>query len=228
MRHRVKGRKLSRTRSHRVSTLRSLATALIRHKKITTTLAKAKEAKRFIEPLITKAKDDTVHSKRLISRHIKDREVLTELFTEVVGKVGDRPGGYTRVVKLGTRLGDAAEMAILELVDFNELVEKKKKKAKPAAKKAKSDESKAAAPAEIEEAEVLEETELSGDPDEKAEDVVEEVKDKKAKDEKPKTAKPKAEKAEDKKPKAAKPKTEKAKTEKPAKESKKSEKKEDK
>ena len=141
MRHRVKGRKLSRTRSHRVSTLRSLATALIRHKKITTTLAKAKEAKRFIEPLITKAKDDTVHAKRLVSRHIKDREVLTELFTEVVGKVGDRPGGYTRVVKLGTRLGDAAEMAILELVDFNELVEKKKKKTKPAAKKAKSDKS---------------------------------------------------------------------------------------
>lgn len=228
MRHRVKGRKLSRTRSHRVSTLRSLATALIRHKKITTTLAKAKEAKRFIEPLITKAKDDTVHAKRLVSRHIKDREVLTELFTEVVGKVGDRPGGYTRVVKLGTRLGDAAEMAILELVDFNELVEKKKKKTKPAAKKAKSDKSTDAAPAEIEDAEVLEETELSGDPDEKAEDAAEEVKDEKkkavkVKAEKPKTAKPKTEKAETEKPKA-----EKAKAEKPAKESKKSEKKEDK
>ena len=228
MRHRVKGRKLSRTRSHRVSTLRSLATALIRHKKITTTLAKAKEAKRFIEPLITKAKDDTVHAKRLVSRHIKDREVLTELFTEVVGKVGDRPGGYTRVVKLGTRLGDAAEMAILELVDFNELVEKKKKKTKPAAKKAKSDKSTDAAPAEIEDAEVLEETELSGDPDEKAEDAVEEVKDEKkkalkVKAEKPKTAKPKTEKA-----KTEKPKAEKAKAEKPAKESKKSEKKEDK
>ena len=117
MKHRVKGRKLNRTRSHRISTLRSLTTSLIRHKKITTTLAKAKEAKTFIEPLITKAKDDTVHARRLVSRHIKDREVLTELFTEVVGKIGDRPGGYTRVVKAGFRYGDMAPVAYIEFID---------------------------------------------------------------------------------------------------------------
>jgi large subunit ribosomal protein L17 len=207
MRHRVKGRKLGRTRSHRVSTLRSLATALIRHKKITTTLAKAKEAKKFVEPLITKAKDDSVHARRLVSRHIKDREVLTELFSEVVQKIGDRPGGYTRVVKLGTRLGDAAEMAILELVDFNELVEKKKTKTKPAAKKVKAE---VPASAEIEEAEVVEETELKGDPDEKADEANEDE-----------TVKSEEEKVEE-------PAAEKLKADKPAKESKKSAKKEDK
>ena len=163
MRHRLKGRKLGRTRSHRVSTLRALSTALIKHKKITTTLAKAKETKRFVEPLITKAKDNSVHSKRLVYKQIKDREAVSELFTEIVEKVGNRPGGYTRIVKLGTRIGDAAEMAIIELVDFNELVEKKKKKSKPASQKSKKTEDKsdekAEAPAEIEEAEVIEETE---------------------------------------------------------------------
>jgi large subunit ribosomal protein L17 len=217
MRHRLKGRKLGRTRSHRISTLRSLATALIKHKKITTTLAKAKEAKRFIEPLITKAKDNSVHSKRLVSKHIKDREAVTELFSEIAEKVGDRPGGYTRVVKLGTRVGDAAEMAILELVDFNELVSKKKKKAK--AEKAetvedKAEEKAAAAPAEIEEAEVVEETEVKEVVEEKPAEDKAEVK--------------KEEKAEVKKVEKAEKKAEDSKTEKAAKTEKKSEKKEDK
>lgn len=125
MRHRVKGRKLSRTTSHRKATLRSLATALFMHKKIKTTVAKAKHAKTFIEPLITKAKVDSVASRRHVDRYIKDKDVLKELFTEIMPKIGDRPGGYTRVIKLGTRPGDAAEMAILELVDFAEGAERK-------------------------------------------------------------------------------------------------------
>jgi large subunit ribosomal protein L17 len=130
MRHRIKGRKLGRTASHRQSTLRSLATALIKHKKIKTTVAKAKELRTFIEPMITKAKTDSVHARRLIARDINDKEVIKELFTEVVEKVGERPGGYTRVIKLGQRLGDAAEMAIIELVDFNDVAPKKSKKVK--------------------------------------------------------------------------------------------------
>ena len=120
MRHRVKGRKLGRTASHRKATLNALATALFRHKKIKTTLAKAKEARSFSEVLITKAKTDTVHSRREVARFIKDREIVKELFNEIAVKAANRPGGYTRVVKLGNRLGDAAEMAILELVDYSD------------------------------------------------------------------------------------------------------------
>ncbi|MCB9207709.1 MAG: 50S ribosomal protein L17 [Ignavibacteriales bacterium] len=126
----MKGRKLGRTASHRTATLRSLATALIKHKKITTTLAKAKQTRLFVEPIITKAKNDTVHARRLIAKDIQDKDTLKELFAEVVPKIGDRPGGYTRVVKLGNRVGDAAEMAIIELVDYNDLAEKKASKPK--------------------------------------------------------------------------------------------------
>lgn len=125
MRHRVKGRKLKRTSSHRLALLRSLATSLLKHKRIKTTLAKAKEAKSFVERIITKARRGDLHSKRLVMNEIKDKEVVKELFSEIVNKIGDRPGGYTRVVKLGTRLGDAAQMAILELVDYNEVANKK-------------------------------------------------------------------------------------------------------
>lgn len=136
MRHRIKGRKLGRTASHRTATLRALATALIKHKKITTTVAKAKQTRLFVEPLITKAKNDTVHARRLIARHIHDRKVLQELFSEIVPKIGDRPGGYTRVVKLGNRVGDAAEMAIIELVDYNDAgTPKKERKSKKSEKK---------------------------------------------------------------------------------------------
>ncbi|MDA3861748.1 MAG: 50S ribosomal protein L17, partial [Melioribacteraceae bacterium] len=120
MRHRVRGRKLNRTASHRLATFRALATAIIREKKIKTTVAKAKELRMFVEPLISKAKVDSVANRRHIARFIQDKEVLKELFTEVMPKVGDRPGGYTRVVKLGQRRGDAAEMAIIELVDYND------------------------------------------------------------------------------------------------------------
>jgi len=132
MRHRVKGRKLGRTAAHRRATLRLLATSLFRHKKIKTTLAKAKELRRFAEPLITKAKNDTVASRRLVAREIKDKEVVKELFGEIAEKVRERNGGYTRIVKLGQRAGDAAEMAIIELVDYNE-----GEQSKPKAKKVK-------------------------------------------------------------------------------------------
>jgi large subunit ribosomal protein L17 len=130
MRHRIKGRKLGRTASHRTATLRALATALIKYKKITTTLAKAKQTRLFVEPLITKAMNDTIHSRRIVAKDIQDKEVLRELFAEVVQKIGDRPGGYTRVVKLGNRVGDAAEMAIIELVDYNDVAAKKSRKPK--------------------------------------------------------------------------------------------------
>lgn len=134
MRHAVKGRKLKRTSSHKKALLVNLATALFRHKKIKTTVAKAKEARTFVERLITKARKGDIPSRRYVARFIKDRDVLKELFNEIVAKVGERPGGYTRVVKLGARRGDGADLAILELVDYNEgeVKEQKKKEEKQA------------------------------------------------------------------------------------------------
>ncbi|WP_369684772.1 50S ribosomal protein L17 [Ignavibacterium album] len=158
MRHRVKGRKLKRTASHRTATLRSLATSVLKHKRIKTTLAKAKEARTFVEKLITQAKRNDLHSKRLIMSEIKDKEVVKELFAEIVPKIGDRPGGYTRVIKLGNRVGDAAQMAILELVDYNEVANKKAEERKEkreqkaqekAAEKQKAAEETAAQTAEV-------------------------------------------------------------------------------
>lgn len=128
MRHAVKGRKLKRTAEHKKALLCNLATALFRYKKIKTTVAKAKEARTFVERLITKARKGDVPARRYVARFIKDREILKELFNEIVVKVGDRPGGYTRVVKLGARRGDGADLAILELVDYNEGVAKEQKK----------------------------------------------------------------------------------------------------
>lgn len=125
MRHGVRGRKLGRTASHRLATLKLLATSLLQHKKIKTTAAKAKELRRFVEPIITRAKTDSVHSRRLIAEKINDRTVLTELFSDIVTKVGDRPGGYTRVVHLGQRKGDGAHMAIIELVDYSGVIKPK-------------------------------------------------------------------------------------------------------
>lgn len=122
MRHRVKGRKLGRTASHKKATLTLLATSIFKHKRIKTTLAKAKEARGFVEKLITKAKKDDLHAKKMIMNVIKDKDTVKELFSEIIPKIGDRPGGYTRVIKLGNRLGDAASMAIIELVDYNDVV----------------------------------------------------------------------------------------------------------
>lgn len=122
MRHGVKGRKLKRTASHRSALLNNLAISLLKHKRIKTTVAKAKELRTFVEPIITKAKKGDLHNQRLIMEKIKDKDVVKNLLTEIVERIGDRQGGYTRVIKTGTRLGDAAEMAIIELVDFNALV----------------------------------------------------------------------------------------------------------
>jgi len=120
MRHGKTFNHLSRTSSHRKALLANMATSLILHKKITTTTAKAKELRKYVEPLITKAKDDSTHSRRVVFSYLKNKESIKELFGAVAGKVADRPGGYTRVLKLMNRKGDNAEMAIIELVDFNE------------------------------------------------------------------------------------------------------------
>ena len=120
MRHTKRGYKLGRTASHRKATLSALVGALIRHKQIRTTLTKAKAARQFVEPLITRAREDTTHNRRLVFSHLQDKYAVTELFDEVAERVGDRPGGYTRIIKLGPRKGDGAEMAFMELVDYNE------------------------------------------------------------------------------------------------------------
>ncbi|MBL1154976.1 MAG: 50S ribosomal protein L17 [Ignavibacteriota bacterium] len=125
MRHNVKGRKLGRTASHRAALLNSLATSLLKHKRIKTTEAKAKEARTFVEKLITKARKNDLHVRRQVMAVINDKEVVKELFAEILPKIGERPGGFTRVVKLGNRMGDAAPMAILELVDYNDVANKK-------------------------------------------------------------------------------------------------------
>lgn len=147
MRHNVKGRKLGRTASHRKATISSLITSLLKYKRIKTTLAKAKETRGFAEKLVTKARKGDLHAKKQVMDVIKDKEVVKELFAEIIPKIGDRPGGYTRVVKLGHRMGDAAQMAILELVDYNEVVtareeeqkEKREAKAKEKEEKEKSE-----------------------------------------------------------------------------------------
>jgi len=125
MRHSVKGRKLGRTASHRAALLNALTTSLLKYKRIKTTEAKAKEARTFVEKLITKAKKNDLHVRRQVLSVINDKEVVHELFSEIIPKIGERPGGYTRVVKLGNRNGDAAAMAILELVDYNDVANKK-------------------------------------------------------------------------------------------------------
>jgi large subunit ribosomal protein L17 len=120
MRHNKKFNHLGRKSGHRKAMLANMASSLIEHKRIETTLAKAKALRVYIEPLITKSKDDTTHSRRTIFSYLKQKEAITELFRVVAPKIADRPGGYTRVLKIGFRKGDAAEMAIIELVDFNE------------------------------------------------------------------------------------------------------------
>lgn len=121
MRHRVKGRKLKRTHSHRNALLKNLAASLFLHKRIETTLAKAKELRSFAEPLITKARKGTLHDQRIVMSVLRNKEAAKELFRNIVPQVGERKGGYTRVVRSGVRLGDAAQMAIIELVDYNEV-----------------------------------------------------------------------------------------------------------
>ena len=121
MKHGKKILKIGRNASHRKATLQSMSAALIEHKRITTTFGKAKALRRFVEPVITHAKDDSTHSRRQAFRKLGDKEAVKTLYNEIAEVVGDRPGGYTRIVKLGQRAGDAAEMAIVELVDFNDV-----------------------------------------------------------------------------------------------------------
>lgn len=121
MRHGKKHNHLGRKKGHRVALLRNLSIALIEHKRINTTLAKAKALRRFIEPLITKAKVNTTHSRRVVFSQIQSKNAVIELFGPIAAKVGDRPGGYTRVIRTDFRQGDGAEMAMIELVDFNEV-----------------------------------------------------------------------------------------------------------
>lgn len=120
MRHRKSFNHLGRTSAHRKAMLSNMASSLILHKRITTTVAKAKALRGYVEPLITKSKEDTTHSRRVVFSYLQNKEAVTELFREVSKKVGDRPGGYTRIIKLGNRLGDNADMAMMELVDYNE------------------------------------------------------------------------------------------------------------
>ncbi len=120
MRHNKKFNHLGRKSAHRQAMLSNMASSLIEYKRITTTVAKAKALRMYVEPLITKAKNDTTHSRRVVFSYLQSKEAVSELFREVAEKVGDRPGGYTRILKTGNRLGDNAEMCIIELVDFNE------------------------------------------------------------------------------------------------------------
>lgn len=139
MRHGKKINHLGRQTAHRSAMLSNMANSLIEHKRISTTVAKAKALKRFVEPLITKSKDDTTHNRRVVFSYLKNKEAITELFRDVAVKVADRPGGYTRIIRTGNRLGDNAEMCIIELVDYNELYNndkpEKKKRTRRAGKK---------------------------------------------------------------------------------------------
>ena len=149
MRHYKKFNNLGRTASHRNAMLSNMACSLIKHKRITTTVAKAKALKKFVEPLITKSKDDTTNSRRVVFSNLQDKQVVTELFKEISVKIADRPGGYTRIIKTGHRLGDNAEMCFIELVDYNENMAKEKVAKKATrTRRSKKATTEAAAPAE--------------------------------------------------------------------------------
>ena len=163
MRHGKKTNHLSRKTAHRSALLSNMACSLIEHKRINTTLAKAKALRKYVEPLITKSKQDTTHNRRIVFRYLKNKDASSLLFRDIAPKINDRPGGYTRIIKMHNRLGDNAEMAMIELVDFNDLLTKdqvKKKKTrrrggkKPAANTSKNNEN----PEVIEDAELIEET----------------------------------------------------------------------
>ena len=157
MRHGKKINHLSRKKAHRSAMLANMACSLIEHKRINTTLAKAKALRKYVEPLITKSKDDTTHNRRVVFSYLNDKKASSTLFRDVAPKISDRPGGYTRIIKLNNRLGDNAEMAMIELVDFNELLTKdqakKKKTRRRGGKKSTSNESSAPATTTNEETE---------------------------------------------------------------------------
>ena len=154
MRHNKKFNHLSRTADHRAAMLANMAISLITHKRITTTLAKAKALKKYVEPLITKSKDDSTNSRRVVFSYLQNKEALKELFGTVAQKVGDRPGGYTRIIKLGTRQGDAAQVCFIELVDFDDNMAKteapKKKATRRSRRSTKAEDAAPAAEAVVE------------------------------------------------------------------------------
>ncbi|MDT0646215.1 50S ribosomal protein L17 [Zunongwangia sp. F260] len=147
MRHGKKINHLGRKTAHRKSMLANMACSLIEHKRINTTVAKAKALRVFVEPLVTKSKEDTTHNRRLVFSKLRDKDSVSELFREVAPKVGDRPGGYTRVIKLGNRLGDNADMAMIELVDYNETYNLEKPEKKKSTRRAGKKKSTTDAPA---------------------------------------------------------------------------------
>ena len=165
MRHGKTFNHLGRTASHRRALLSNMASSLILHKRISTTVAKAKALRKYVEPIITKSKTDSTHSRRVVFSYLQDKESVKILFDEISEKVNDRPGGYTRIIKMGNRLGDNAEMCMMELVDYNELLLEDKAPAKAKTRrsrrgKKKSAEAEATPVAEtsvVEEAEVIEE-----------------------------------------------------------------------
>ena len=176
MRHNKKVNHLGRKSAHRKAMLANMASSLLIHKRISTTLAKAKALRSYVEPLITKAKDDTTHSRRVVFSYLQDKDAVSELFREISAKIADRPGGYTRILKTGNRLGDNAEMCIMELVDYNEAMlaakedaakGKKRRSRRGGAKKAdevaapvKAKATEKAAPVAKEEVKVVEDAEI--------------------------------------------------------------------
>lgn len=151
MRHGKKVNHLGRTASHRNAMLSNMAASLIKNKRINTTVAKAKALRKFVEPLITKAKENTTHSRRTVFSYLQDKESVTELFSVVADKAANRPGGYTRIIKTGARLGDNAEMCMMELVDFNELLLSEEKPKKTSRRSRRGTTSKPKAEAVVEE-----------------------------------------------------------------------------
>ncbi len=177
MRHGKKTNHLGRKTAHRKSMLANMACSLIEHKRINTTVAKAKALKQFVEPLVTKSKEDSTHNRRIVFSRLRQKEAVAQLFREVAVKVADRPGGYTRIIKLGNRLGDNADMAMIELVDFNEVYNAnkpaKKKSTRRAGKAKKADETTAkAAPVEKVEEVTPVETTQDSTPEETIQEVV--------------------------------------------------------
>jgi large subunit ribosomal protein L17 len=176
MRHGKKFNHLGRQTAHRKSMLANMACSLIEHKRINTTVAKAKALKQFVEPLITKSKEDTTHNRRIVFAYLRSKYAVTDLFRDVAAKVADRPGGYTRIIKVGNRLGDNADMAMIELVDFNELYnggkkEVKKAKSRRGGKAKKADEVTEEAPVAVTEAPAVAEVEDSSASGEQVEEI---------------------------------------------------------
>ncbi len=148
MRHGKKINHLGRKTAHRKSMLANMACSLIEHKRINTTVAKAKALKQFVEPMITKSKEDTTHNRRIVMARLRQKDAVTELFRDVAPKIADRPGGYTRIIKLGNRLGDNADMAMIELVDYNEIYNADKAKKKTTRRSRRGGSKPVAAPVE--------------------------------------------------------------------------------